>query len=147
MSESRFPSQHRLSSLSGFWRSCLTAQDSDGCRSCRSFARRAKDLSLIRNVRTGCGGHPALYSVHPEVRLAGTWWWLPASTAGVNTWPNLPVLPYAIMTRCSINTLTSSGYCTYHHFNIHKLYVLPTQFIYVLCMGLRTNSDYFPIQH
>ena len=32
-------------------------------------------------------------------------------------------------------------------FDIHKLYVLPTQCIYVFCVDLRTNSDYFPIQH
>jgi len=30
---------------------------------------------------------------------------------------------------------------------IHKSYVLPTQCIYVFCVDLRTNSDYFPIQH
>ena len=35
----------------------------------------------------------------------------------------------------------------YHHFNIQKFYVLPTQDIYVFCVDLRTNSDYFPIQH
>ena len=35
----------------------------------------------------------------------------------------------------------------YHYFNIHKFYVLPTQCIYVFCVDLRTNSDYFPIQH
>jgi hypothetical protein len=29
-------------------------------------------------------------------------------------------------------------------FNIHKFYVLPTQCIYVFCMDLRTNSDFFP---
>jgi hypothetical protein len=28
-----------------------------------------------------------------------------------------------------------------------KLNVLPTQCIYVFCVDLRTNSDYFPIQH
>ena len=28
-----------------------------------------------------------------------------------------------------------------------KFYVLPTQFIYVFCVDLRTNSHYFPIQH
>jgi len=27
------------------------------------------------------------------------------------------------------------------------LHVLPTQCIYVFCVDLRTNSDYFPIQH
>jgi len=32
-------------------------------------------------------------------------------------------------------------------FNIHKFYFLPTQCIYVFCVGLRTNSDYFTIQH
>jgi hypothetical protein len=32
-------------------------------------------------------------------------------------------------------------------FNIHKIYVLPTQCMYVFCVDLRTNSDYFPIQY
>jgi len=32
-------------------------------------------------------------------------------------------------------------------FNIHKSHVLPTQHIYVFCVDLRTNSDYFRIQH
>jgi len=35
----------------------------------------------------------------------------------------------------------------YHQFNIQQFYVLPTQCIYVYCVDLRTNSDYFPIQH
>ena len=39
------------------------------------------------------------------------------------------------------------GYYMYHQFNIHKFYVLPTQCIYVFCVDLRTNSDYFPVQH
>ena len=34
----------------------------------------------------------------------------------------------------------------YHQFNIHKFHVLPTHSIYVFCVDLRTNSDYFPIQ-
>jgi hypothetical protein len=29
----------------------------------------------------------------------------------------------------------------------HKFYVLPTQCIYVFCVDLRTNSDYFTVQH
>jgi hypothetical protein len=29
----------------------------------------------------------------------------------------------------------------------YKFHVLPTQCIYVFCVDLRTNSDYFPIQH
>ena len=32
-------------------------------------------------------------------------------------------------------------------FALKKFYVLPTQRIYVFCVHLRTNSDYFPIQH
>jgi hypothetical protein len=32
-------------------------------------------------------------------------------------------------------------------FVIHQFYVLPTQCVYVFCVGLETNSDYFPIQH
>ena len=32
-------------------------------------------------------------------------------------------------------------------FNKKKFYVLPTECIYVFCVDLRTNSDYFPIQH
>ena len=32
-------------------------------------------------------------------------------------------------------------------FNIQQFYFLPTQCIYAFCVDLRTNSDYFPIQH
>jgi hypothetical protein len=32
-------------------------------------------------------------------------------------------------------------------FNIQQFYVLPTQCVYVFCVDLRTNSDYFPLQH
>ena len=32
-------------------------------------------------------------------------------------------------------------------FNIQLFYVLPTECMYVFCVDLRTNSDYFPIQH
>jgi len=35
----------------------------------------------------------------------------------------------------------------YRQFNIQQFYVLPTQCIYVFCVDLRTNSDYFPIQY
>jgi hypothetical protein len=31
--------------------------------------------------------------------------------------------------------------------NVQQFYVLPTQCVYVFCVDLRTNSDYFPIQH
>jgi len=40
-----------------------------------------------------------------------------------------------------------SGHYMYHQFNIQQFYILPTQCIYVFCVDLRTNNDYFPIQH
>ena len=40
-----------------------------------------------------------------------------------------------------------SGHYMYRQFNIQQFYVLPTHCIYVFCVDLRTNSDYFPIQH
>jgi len=40
-----------------------------------------------------------------------------------------------------------SGHYIYRQFNIHKLHILPTHCIYVFCVDLRTNSNYFPIQH
>ena len=33
----------------------------------------------------------------------------------------------------------------YRQFNIQQFYVLPTRCIYVFCVDLRTNNDYFPI--
>jgi len=35
----------------------------------------------------------------------------------------------------------------YRQFNIQQFYVLSSKCIYVFCVDLRTNSDYFPIQH
>ena len=43
--------------------------------------------------------------------------------------------------------LQPSGHYMYHQFNIQQFYVLPIQCIYVFYVDLRTNSDYFPIQH
>jgi hypothetical protein len=44
-----------------------------------------------------------------------------------------------------INLSKSSGYYMYHQFNIQQSCILPTQCIYVFCVELRTNGDYFPI--
>ena len=43
--------------------------------------------------------------------------------------------------------LKPSGHYMYRQFNIQQFYVQPTQCIYVFCVDLRTNSDYFYIQH
>jgi len=45
-----------------------------------------------------------------------------------------------------LNHIKRSGFFLYREFNIQKFYVLSTQCIYVFCVDLRTNSDYFPIQ-
>ena len=46
-----------------------------------------------------------------------------------------------------INPLKYSGYYMYHQFNVNKFCVLPTQCIYVFYVDLRTNNDYFTVQH
>jgi len=46
-----------------------------------------------------------------------------------------------------INLPKPTGYYMYHQFNIQQFYVLLTQCICVFCVDLRTNSDYFPMQH
>jgi len=45
-----------------------------------------------------------------------------------------------------ITPQTPIGHYMYQQFNTQQFYVQPTQCIYVFCVGLRTNSDYFPIQ-
>ena len=37
--------------------------------------------------------------------------------------------------------------CMYRQYNIQQFHVLPTQCIHVFCADLRTNSDYFTVQH
>jgi hypothetical protein len=39
-----------------------------------------------------------------------------------------------------------SGHYMYHQFNIQQFYVMPTQGIYVFCVDLRINCDYFRIE-
>ena len=43
--------------------------------------------------------------------------------------------------------LQPSGHYMYRQFNIKPFYILPTRCIYVFCVDLRTNSDYFTVQH
>ena len=47
----------------------------------------------------------------------------------------------------AVDCLKHSAYCMYRQFNIQQFYVPPTQCIYVFCVDLRTNSDYFTVQH
>ena len=46
-----------------------------------------------------------------------------------------------------IQPCKAGGQYMYCQFNIQQFYVLPTQCIYVFCVDLRTNSDYFTVQH
>ena len=46
--------------------------------------------------------------------------------------------------KCHIKPSMPSGYYMYHQFNIHKFYVLPTQFIYVFYVDLRKKQRLFP---
>jgi len=41
----------------------------------------------------------------------------------------------------------TSIYCINLENNLRKFYVLPTQCIYVFCVDVGPNSDYFPIEH
>jgi len=50
-------------------------------------------------------------------------------------------LTFATVNRCGPAAALRAA-----RFNITNFYVLPTQCIYVLCVDLKTNSDYFPIQ-
>jgi len=47
----------------------------------------------------------------------------------------------------TINLLKSSGHYLYRQFNITQFYVLQAQCIYVFCVDLRTNREYFTVQH
>jgi hypothetical protein len=52
----------------------------------------------------------------------------------------------AVITRFA-DPLKPSCHYMYRQFNIQQFYVLPTRCIYVFCVDLRTNSDYFTVQH
>jgi hypothetical protein len=54
-----------------------------------------------------------------------------------------------VVTICAVQWslyVPHSGHYMYRQFNIQRFYILPTQCIYVFCVDLRTNSDYFPVQ-
>jgi len=50
-------------------------------------------------------------------------------------------VPFVLSFQTLILTLCTTS------FNIQKFCVLPTHCIYVFCVDLRTNSDYFSTQH
>ena len=54
---------------------------------------------------------------------------------------------YVLYSVWCFNLSKPTDYVMCHQFNIQQFYVLPTQCIYVFCVDLRTNSDYFTVQH
>jgi hypothetical protein len=81
-----------------------------------------------------------LRNIHPSY-TASRPWWLQSSRSP--QWDRRFHMPSTDMS----SPTQPSGHYTYHQFNIHQFYVLSTQFIYLFCADLKTNSDYFPIQH
>jgi hypothetical protein len=68
----------------------------------------------------------------------------------VSQWRMLQIVCFVPETSVSCSFLKSvkpSGYYMYRQFNIQQFCVLATHCIYVFCVDLRTNSDYFPLQH
>ena len=63
----------------------------------------------------------------------------------LSVWPH--IARFTLLTVRKVNPLQPSGHYMYRQFNIQQFHVLPTHCIYVFCVDLRTNSDYFPIQH
>jgi hypothetical protein len=57
------------------------------------------------------------------------------------------ILPPDIQKSQAVNPVKLSGHYVYRQYNIQQFYVLPTPWIYVFCVDLRTNSSYFPIKH
>jgi hypothetical protein len=59
--------------------------------------------------------------------------------------PPTPLTDWCLWQR--FNPLPYSGHYMYRQFNIQQFYVLLILCIYVFCVDLRTNSDYFLKQH
>ena len=68
-----------------------------------------------------------------------------SATDSMISWPQTPA-GLSLM-NSTVNRSQPSGHYIYRQFNIQQFYVLPTQCIYVFCVDLRTNSDYFTVQH
>ena len=105
---------------------------------------------LYRTVVSICTAQWSLY-----VQPTGHYMYRTVVTICTAKWPlYVPhSSQYMYRTVVSISTaqwslyVPHSGHYMYRQFNIQQFYVLPTQCIYVFCVDLRTNSDYFPIQH
>jgi hypothetical protein len=102
----------------------------------------------VRLVEAGRQGHHKRYFYFSD----GHGWEYNIKTDFMDEILSLPLSYTGYCVMCSnmavsARRLKPSGHYMYHQFNIQQFYVLFTQCIYVFCVDLRTNSDYFPIQH
>jgi len=67
------------------------------------------------------------------------------ATDSTISWPQTPAGRLAM--NSTVKHSQPSGHYMNRQFNIQQFYVLPTQCVYVFCVDLRTNSDYFTVQH
>ena len=90
------------------------------------------------------------YMYHTVVTICTTQWSLYVPPNGHCRYRTVVTICTAsghYMYRTVVTICTASVQYMYRQFNIQQFYVQPTQCIYVFCVDLRTNSDYFPRQH
>jgi hypothetical protein len=92
------------------------------------------------SVQAGFRAHSVYWgALTPGMKRSGH---APPFTADVKKAGNCnPTAPYMFTAWCLMNPPCPSS------FNIQQFCVLPTQCIYVFCVDLSTNSDYFPIHN
>ena len=93
---------------------------------------------------SACHTDPYITSVLPCAPLAIPVGATGAHSAGSYVRFDMAYILHAKQYYVALLTLYSIGV---KQLNIHQFYVLPTHCIYVFCVDLTTNSDYFPIQH
>ena len=121
--------------MCGCWRETQTFRREVRILSAQNFCVLQADRSVVNQARTGSQYQPdtdicmeiAERSVYMSCNIPHTRGQTEHIFKRVCLWLFHP--------------LEHSGHYTYHKFNIHQLYVLPTQCIYVFCVDLRTNSD------
>ena len=87
------------------------------------------------SMNPACQAHRFLISCVAD-KICVTVGWICGTSAEKELQINIALIP-----------IQPSGHYMYRQFNIQQIYVLPTQFICVFRVDLRTNSHYFPIQH
>ena len=105
---------------------------------------------ILSNIRHLVSSASRLRLGHTQLRNTGVQRGLSAvlrrTVRWVNTW-SYTTAPHHVCVAWYLTVeIPVATVCT-TRFNTQKFYVLPTQCIYVFCVDLRTNSDYFPIQH